>query len=57
MAKRSQFAGRLRHAEDGATMLEYALVLAFVAMVCVVAVTALGQSLSGPFKSAITGLS
>jgi Flp pilus assembly pilin Flp len=57
MAKMSGFAGRLRHSEDGATMLEYALILAFVAMLCVVAVTALGQSLSGPFQSAVNGLS
>ena len=57
MVKRSGFAGSLRHDDDGATMLEYALILAFVAMVCVVAVTALGLSLSGPFQSAINGLS
>jgi Flp pilus assembly pilin Flp len=57
MVKRSGFAGWLRHDEDGATMLEYALILTFVAMVCVVAVTALGLSLSGPFQTAINGLS
>jgi len=57
MAKRSQIIGRFRQSEAGATMLEYALILAFVAITCVVAVTALGQSLSGPFQSAVNGLS
>jgi Flp pilus assembly pilin Flp len=57
MAKRPGFAGRLRLGEDGATMLEYALLLAFMAMACVVAVSALGVSLATPFQNAITGLS
>ncbi len=43
--------------EDGATMLEYALMLAFVAILCVAAVAALGQSLAPSFQQAINGLS
>jgi Flp pilus assembly pilin Flp len=57
MAKRPGFIGRLRHGEDGATMLEYALLITFVAIACVVAVTALGQSLKTPLQNAINGLS
>lgn len=57
MEKRPGFAGRFRLGEDGATMVEYALLLSFVAMACVVAVTALGQSLIGPFQQAINGMS
>ncbi len=57
MLRRPGFAGRLRLGEDGATMLEYALLLGFVAMACVVAVSALGQSLIGPFQQAANGLS
>jgi Flp pilus assembly pilin Flp len=56
MAKRPGFAGRLRLGEDGATMLEYALLLAFMAMLCVVAATALGVSLKTPFQNAANGL-
>jgi Flp pilus assembly pilin Flp len=57
MAKRPGFAGRLRLGEDGATMLEYVLLIGFVALTCVVAVSALGQSLKVPLQSAINGLS
>ena len=37
--------------ESGATMVEYALMVALVAAVCVVAVTALGTALSGQFTT------
>ena len=37
--------------ESGATMVEYALMVALVAAVCVVAVTALGTAISGKFTS------
>jgi Flp pilus assembly pilin Flp len=57
MTKRSGLVRILRSGEDGATSLEYALLIAFVAMVCVVAVTSLGQALKGPFQSANSGLS
>ena len=36
--------------EEGATMVEYALMLALIAMVCIVAVTAIGTSASGLFQ-------
>ena len=57
MAKRTGLAGRLLLDQDGATMVEYALLIAFVAIVCVVAVTSLGNSLKLPFQHATTGLS
>jgi pilus assembly protein Flp/PilA len=38
--------------EDGATMVEYALMIAFVALACVAAVTALGGSVSALFQNA-----
>lgn len=43
------------HDEHGATMIEYALMVAFIALVCFVAVVALGQSVLGLFSGAIDG--
>lgn len=40
--------------EDGQALAEYALLLAFIAIVCVLAVTALGLAISGAFGG-ITG--
>ena len=37
--------------ESGATMVEYALMVALVAAVCVVAVTTLGTAISGQFTT------
>jgi pilus assembly protein Flp/PilA len=42
--------------ESGATMVEYALMVALVAAVCVVAVTALGNAISGKFTSVATSV-
>jgi pilus assembly protein Flp/PilA len=42
---------RFAQDETGATMVEYALMVALVAAVCVVAVTALGTAISGTFTS------
>ena len=38
--------------EEGATMVEYALMLALIAIVCIVAVTAIGTSAQGTFTNA-----
>jgi len=48
---------RLRFGDDerGASLIEYALVLALIAMVCVAALTALGSTTSGSF-SEVTSL-
>lgn len=40
--------------ERGANLVEYALLIAFIAIVCVSAVTILGSSVSGQFSS-VTG--
>jgi pilus assembly protein Flp/PilA len=37
--------------EEGATMVEYGLMLALIAVVCIVAVTAIGTNLSTLFSS------
>jgi pilus assembly protein Flp/PilA len=42
--------------ESGATMVEYALMVALVAAVCVVAVTALGTAISGQFSAVATSV-
>lgn len=41
----------LFHRDDGATMVEYGLMVALIAVVALVAVTALGGSVSGVFQS------
>ena len=42
--------------EEGATMVEYALMLALIAIVCIVAVTAIGTSANNTFIKAQTAL-
>jgi pilus assembly protein Flp/PilA len=42
--------------EEGATMVEYALMLALIAIVCIVAVTAIGTQSRTVFESAETAL-
>ena len=56
-----KFIARVRNfgsQEDGATMVEYGLMVALIAVVCLVAVTALGVNVSGIFTviaAAVTG--
>ncbi len=52
-----RFAGKLASDEDAATMVEYTLMIMFVAMACFAAVSAFGTSLKGPFQNATNGLS
>jgi pilus assembly protein Flp/PilA len=42
--------------DDGATMVEYGLMLTFVALACVALVSLLGQSLKTPFQTVISGI-
>ena len=42
---------RFMRDEDGATMVEYALMLALIAIVCILAVTAIGNGTNGIFNS------
>ena len=46
----------IRYAERGATAVEYALMVALIAVVIIVAVTALGQQLIAVFEGITTGL-
>ena len=42
--------------EEGATMVEYALMLALIAIVCIVAVTAIGNNANTTFNRAATAI-
>lgn len=57
MTKLLALAQRLRGwSEDGATMVEYGLMLAFIALVCFSAVQVLGVNVSGLFPSVTASL-
>jgi len=42
--------------EEGATMVEYALMVALIAVVCILAVTAIGTSASTKFQAIATAI-
>jgi pilus assembly protein Flp/PilA len=42
--------------EEGASMVEYGLLVALIAVVCIGAVTALGVAISGKFQAIVTAL-
>ena len=44
------------HDDRGASLVEYALLLALLAMVCIGAVTALGEATSASFSEAVSEL-
>lgn len=44
------------HDDRGASLVEYALLLALLAMVCIAAVTALGETTSASFSEAVSEL-
>jgi len=44
------------HDEEGATMVEYALMLALIAIVCILVITALGTKVGESFDNAQTQL-
>ena len=56
MAKLLGFARRFRDDERAATMVEYTLMLLFLAMACFVSVAALGASLTGLIQEAVNGM-
>jgi pilus assembly protein Flp/PilA len=47
---------RFGESERGASLVEYALLVALIAVICVVAVTVLGQTASTSFSSTAEGL-
>lgn len=42
--------------EVGQAMAEFTLVLAFIALVCVIALTAIGMAVIGPFENFVGGI-
>ena len=56
MGKHLQTLWRRRSTEDGAAVVEYALLLSLIASACFVAVQSLGSPLSGLFNRAIMAL-
>lgn len=44
--------GQFLREEDGPTAVEYAVMLAFIIIVCIAIITSLGQSVSGAFNAA-----
>jgi len=51
MLKAIRGRGNLLEREEGAALAEYALLVAFIALVCVGAITLLGTQLPGPFNT------
>jgi pilus assembly protein Flp/PilA len=45
------FLGRLRRPEKGASLVEYALLVALIAIVCIVAISFLGVNASSKFSA------
>jgi pilus assembly protein Flp/PilA len=54
MSKFGQFALEFLKREDGPTAVEYAVMLALIIVVCIVAITALGSNASGTFEKVAT---
>ena len=46
----------VRNDEQGAALVEYALLIGLIAVVCIVAITQLGLAISGSLNSACTSL-
>jgi pilus assembly protein Flp/PilA len=42
-----EFISRLRHREEGQALVEYALILSLIAVVCIAALTTLGLNVQG----------
>ena len=59
MERSVEFLGRVVREEEGQDLVEYAILLAFIALACVAAVTALGTSINtllGKVGNGVTGL-
>ncbi len=52
----AQWIKRFRKEEEGVTAIEYGLIAALIAVVIIVAVTAVGSSLSGTFNTVSTSV-
>ena len=56
MAKFITVAKKFYQGEEAATMVEYGLMVALIAVVCIAAVTFLGTSISGVFNKSATAV-
>ena len=56
MSKPLKLISAVRRDEEGAALVEYALLVGLIAMVCIVTTTNLGLALSGKLSSACTSL-
>jgi pilus assembly protein Flp/PilA len=56
MAKVFRLLGDVHNDEGGAALVEYALLIGLIAVVCIVAVTQLGLAISGSLNTACTSL-
>ena len=56
MTKIASIAHSFVRDEDGATMIEYGIMVALIAVVCIGAVTALGLGANATFTGAVGGL-
>ena len=51
-----KFLARLRRNDEGASLVEYGLLVALIAVVCVATVTLLGTTIAGRFTAITTAL-
>jgi pilus assembly protein Flp/PilA len=51
-----QLIKRLRREEGGAALVEYGLLIGLIAVICIVAITLLGQEISNAFSSVAAAL-
>jgi pilus assembly protein Flp/PilA len=56
MSKALKLINAVRKDEEGAALVEYALLIGLIAVVCIVAVTQLGLAVSGKMTTACTSL-
>jgi pilus assembly protein Flp/PilA len=51
-----QLINRLRHEDEGAALVEYGMLVGLIAVICIAAVTLLGQEVSAAFDAISTAL-
>jgi pilus assembly protein Flp/PilA len=56
MSKALKLINAVRKDEEGAALVEYALLIGLIAVVCIIAVTQLGQAVSGKLFAACSSL-
>lgn len=47
---------RFLHDEEGATMVEYGIMVALIAAICIAIITTLGTQIQAAFQAIVTGL-